>query len=46
MNQVKPISYVSIQLSDKAGKIIVLKVSGQQISCKIRRITNNKTFIV
>lgn len=37
-------TYISIQLSDEAGKVVVLEVLGQQIFSELRGIPNNKAM--
>lgn len=36
------VAYISIQLPDKAGKVVVLEVLGEQIFGELRGIPNNK----
>ena len=36
------IAYISIQLPDKAGKVVVLEVLGEQVFGEFRGVPNNK----
>jgi len=40
------LAYISIELSDEAREVIMLKKSGQQVPGKLRWIPYNKTLIV
>ena len=38
-------TYISIELANKAGEIIMLKISGQETLRKLERFDNNKAVI-